>query len=143
MMYPNNNGITWNGEHSKTDYGAIVKERSTPPPVPIVRQERVPYSNLIWDFTGLTGIAEYELRSLSYVFTISDSNYLQCRRKVNAFINWLYSVSGYDDLYDSMDEGFHYSARLKSVTPEYTNGVYCEITVEFEAKPETILNSGN
>jgi hypothetical protein len=138
MYHPDTNGITWNGAHSRTDYGAVTKERSKPPPVPIVRQERVPYSNLIWDFSGLCGVAEYEMRTLRYVFTISDPNHARCRRKVDMFLAWLYSRTGYADLYDSTDEGFHYSARLKSAVPQYTNGVYCEITVEFEAKPEVI-----
>lgn len=133
------NGIIW-GSNTSWALGAVTKERYTPPPTAIVRQERVPGSNLIWDFSTLLGAQEYDTRQLRYVFTISNSDHNACRAAVNAFISWLYSVRGYGNMYDSADSGFHYSARLKAATPKYTNGVYCEITVEFEAKPEVISN---
>ena len=131
------NGITWNSETSWS-FGAITKERDTPPPTAIARQERVIGSNLVWDFSSVLGVQEYEMRQLRYVFTISNSDHNACRSAVNSFVDWLYGLSGYNELYDSADAGFHYLARLKSATPKYTNGVYCEITVEFEAQPEVV-----
>lgn len=131
------NGITWNSATS-WNFGAVTRERETPPPTPIVRQERVPGSNRVWDFSAILGVRELEMRSLRYVFTISDSNHNLCKSRVDAFIEWLYGPASYSALYDSADSGYHYLARLKSASPKYTNGVYCEITVDFEAMPEVI-----
>lgn len=141
-MYHNhgNNGIAWNGLHSCTDFGAVCKSRSTPPPKPIKRHERVPYSNITWDFSALCGVREYENRTLSYAFVITDLNWRRCRERVNDFLSWLHEPVSFQALWDSADPEYHYLAKLTSAEPSYTNGVCCEIKVEFEAYPYRIPN---
>lgn len=138
---PGTNGITWNGMHSCADLDAVCKSRSTPPPKPIKRHERVAYSNITWDFSALGGVREYENRTLSYVFTITELDWRRCRERVNAFLKWLYAPMSFQELWDSADPEYHYRAKLSSAVPSYTRGVCCEITAEFEAYPYRIPNA--
>ena len=84
--HPESNGIVWNGKHSCTDFDATCKERQTPPPKEIKRQERVAYSNVTWNFGSFFGVKEYENRTLRYTFVISDNE--RCREKADAFIDY-------------------------------------------------------
>lgn len=137
---PQTNGIEWNGMHSHTDFGAVCRSRSTPPPKPIKRQERVAYSNVTWDFSSLGGVKEYENRTLRYVFSLTDRKYWRLRERVDAFIAWLYEPISFTALYDNADPEYHFLAKLTSAVPEFQNGVCCEITAEFEAYPFRIPN---
>jgi hypothetical protein len=88
----------------------------------------------------LSPVREYENRRLRYVFTISDPICTRCRERVDAFTEWLAEPAGFCDLCDSAEPLYHYRAKPVSITPKYTAGVYCEITVEFEAYPYRIPN---
>jgi len=137
---PEINGIRWNGMHSRLDLGAVCRSRSTPPPKPIKRHERVAYSNLTWDYSLLSGIREYENRTLRYQFSLTDSHWQRLRERVDAFTEWLYAPLGFEDLYDSAEPDYHFRAKLTSAVPEYQTPHCCEITVEFEAYPFRIPN---
>ena len=136
--HPESNGIVWNGKHSCTDFDATCKERQTPPPKEIKRQERVAYSNVTWNFGSFFGVKEYENRTLRYTFVISDNE--RCREKADAFIDWLEAPDGFSELWDSVDPLYHFRAQLTSISTKYQGGVVCELTVIFEAYPYRIPN---
>ena len=63
-------GIEFNGKHSLGDFGLTVSNREIGYPSKIKRQERVPFSNTVYDFSNLYGGQEYEERSITYTLNL-------------------------------------------------------------------------
>src|SRR5690625_3711523 len=63
-------GIEYNGKHSYRDFGLTIAERHIGNPSKIKRKQRVPFSNVEYDFSTIYGDQEYENRELMYKFNV-------------------------------------------------------------------------
>src|SRR5690606_11203503 len=80
-------GITFGEKHSYIDFGLTVAERSIGNPRKIKIKERVPFSNQVYDFSGIYGDQEYEERPLTYVFNVKDYKKINLENKKTEDIN--------------------------------------------------------
>lgn len=140
-------GIQFNNKHSYRDFGLILKERDIGNPSKVKVKERVPYSNLEYDFSNLYGSPTYEERPLSYTFHLveksnSKINYMSAQ---TAVLNWLCGTLGKTPLKDDVFPDYYFLAEVEdgpSTVYFRTDGT---ITVKFMAYPFKIaeLQEGN
>lgn len=82
--------IEFNGKDSYRDFGLMIREHKIGNPSKLKVTERVPFSNQVYDFSGIYGGQEYEERPLSFTF------YIDYYDNINDFytyetelLNWL------------------------------------------------------
>lgn len=82
--------IRFNNKGSYEDFGLEIENINISFPAPIMRKERIPYSNKVFDFSGAGGFTQYEERTIEITF----SKFGLDRIKVNSFysqvVMWLY-----------------------------------------------------
>ncbi len=128
-------GIRFNKQHSWYAFHAVISSREKPIPAKQLVEERVPYSNVSYDFSCLTGRQIYEDRVLKYVLTFTAPTRAALIRKKDAIVNWLYAPMQRIALHDDEEPGYHYLAKCTRIEkPEITGGV-CRLTVTFTAYP--------
>lgn len=129
-------GIDFNGMHSDQDLGLRVLDRRIGKPSKIKRKERVPFSNQVYDFSGIYGSQEYEERLLTYVFQIKDYDSKQrldtLETKVN---NWLMQPSEKIVLRDDNIVNYYFLAEVESATEFEEMRFGGPLTVTFTAYP--------
>lgn len=106
-------GIEINGKHSYRDFGLYISERTIGNPSKIKIQERIPFSNTVYDFSGIYGGQEYEERSLQYTFEIAyrdkSKDYYVYETEV---INWLMNINRKTELKDDLIPGYYFLAEV-------------------------------
>lgn len=134
-------GIEINGKHSYRDLGLYISERNIGYPSKIKNQERVPYSNTVYDFSGIYGGQEYEERTLQYTFEIA------YREKSNDYyiyetqaVNWLMSIDKKVELKDDLVPGYYFLAEIVDGPGSDFKWVGGSLSVTFTAYPFKIGN---
>ena len=139
-------GLVILNKHSYYDYGAIMTSRNIGYPKEIKITERVPFSNIIYDFSYLhNGGKCYEERTLVYELSISEHG-VKNRRKLNfragEIVNWLQYEKGKIKVVDTYTPEYHFMAECSDVEVVYESGI-ARITVAFTAEPFRIPNEIN
>ena len=62
-------GIFFDGQHSWYTHHAVISSSDKPVPKKKRTEETVPYSNVTYDFSCLTGVQTYEDSTLTYVLS--------------------------------------------------------------------------
>ncbi|GIN93318.1 hypothetical protein J22TS1_43690 [Siminovitchia terrae] len=140
-------GIEFNGRHSFKDLGLTIKEKSIGNPSKIKIKERVPFSNQIYDFSGIYGGQEYEERTLSYEFNVVEDSNIRSNyeAKKTEIINWLSNSMRKGVLKDDDIPGYYFLAEVEE-GPEPTDfNSFGTLSVTFVAYPFKIgeLEEGN
>lgn len=130
-------GITFNQRHTYHDFGLTVASRDIGYPSKIKVTERVPYSNIVYDFSEVYGGQEYEERQLTYVCNVFDPSYIRENYFAlkDAIVNWLCNVSGKIILKDDKIPGYYFLAEVingPSAADRIASG---QITIIFNAYP--------
>ena len=134
-----NEGFYVNGAHSYGTYGLRCLKREIAEPKKDEYLERVPYSNLVYDFGGLYGEQTYGERKLSYTFDFMCFHRQKAQDKlmnIKQWLKWRGSVIFYDDLLPD----YHFRVREPSISWSEKHGVYT-ISLTFPAAPEMWQNS--
>jgi hypothetical protein len=126
-------GIRIGNIHSYKEYGMRMLERSIGLPQKDERTERVPYSNVTYDFSAIYGTSGYGERTLTYKFEFLDQNPIRAHERLDKIMSWL-SYNGRKNLYDDMIPYYHFEARCTAISQSESHGVYT-VTVTFKANP--------
>lgn len=142
-------GITFDGKHSYRDFDlTIAPGKNIGNPSKIKRKERVPYSNEIYDFSGIYQGQEYTERPLTYKFNVVDK-YNHSKEHFSimkvAVLNWLMSPNQKTKLKDDAIPGYYFLAELENGAELEENEFDGTLTVEFTAYPFKVseLEEGN
>lgn len=128
-------GIRFNKQHSWYTFHAVISSSEKPIPAKRLVEERVPYSNVSYDFSCLTGEQIYEDRILNYVLTFTAPTRKALLRKKDAIVNWLYEPVQRIALYDDEEPGYHYLAKCTGIESPEITGCVCRLAVTFTAYP--------
>lgn len=131
-------GITFDNKHSFRDFNLTIASRHIGNPSKIKRKERVPFSNVEYDFSTIYGGQEYEERTLIYTFNVVD---MYNRSKISfsslkiAVLNWLLGPNEKVKLIDDAIPGYYFLAEVEN-GPELEEFEFDgPLTVEFTAYP--------
>lgn len=138
-------GIKFDGKHSYDDFGLTVAERNIGNPKKIKIKERVPFSNQVYDFSGIYGGQEYEERPLTYVFNVKDYEKIPLTMKKIQALNWLMNPNEKIQLFDDYIPGYYFLAEVEEAPDFDELRFYGRLTVQFTAYPFKIgeLEEGN
>ncbi len=127
-------GFFVNGSHSFYTFGMHMKTRDIGESPKDEYIERVPFSNITYDFGRICGSPSYGERTLTYVLEflcfdkkISQDKLINLKKR----LKW----SGREKLYDDMFPDYYFEVREPSVSVTENHGVY-NIKVIFKASPE-------
>lgn len=130
-----NKGITFDGKHSFRDFGLTLANRIIGNPRKLKIKERVPYSNQMYDFSGVYGDQEYEERRLTYVFNIKDYDKVGLETKKTAVTNWLMRPFRKSKLIDDYIPGYYFMAEVED-EPTFDEGRFVgRLSITFTAYP--------
>src|SRR5690625_130585 len=113
-------GIEFDGKHSLKDFNLTISERKIGYPSKIKNEERIPFSNTVYDFSDIYGGQEYEERSIMYTFNIVNRNRIgDFKQEYTDFnfyetdvLNWLMTPNQKKMLKDDTIPGYYFSAEL-------------------------------
>lgn len=141
-------GIYVNGKHSYYSFGLRMLKRSIGSPTKDEHLERVPYSNITYDFDELFGYSSYSERQLTYNFDLIQQHIGSAEDKIVNIINSLH-WNGRKQLYDDMLPNYYFEVREPTVNFTQDHGIY-KITIVFMASPAMLpknskkkYNAGN
>ncbi|MBR2284562.1 MAG: hypothetical protein IJ874_09150 [Ruminococcus sp.] len=126
-------GISVNGKHSYYSFGLRMLKRTIGSAPKDDHTERVPYSNVTYNFDSIYGSPSYGERTLSYRFEFMDHHTGISEERLMNIISWLH-WSDRLDLYDDMLPDYHFEVREPSVSWSEDHGVYA-FDVTFKANP--------
>lgn len=111
-------------------------------PVKIKNIQRVPFSNIEYDFSYLYGEQTYTNRKLTYDFNIGIQNISQesMQREKSRIVNWLMNSRGKQPLYDDAIPGWHFLAEVEDELDFKEDDRTGILTVTFTAYPFMIRN---
>lgn len=132
-------GITVNGKHTYYRYGLRMLKRSVGSPPKDEHLERVPYSNVTYDFDTLFGNSSYGERQLTYQFEMIQRHIGSAEDRLVSIINGMH-WTGSKKLYDDMLPNYYFEVREPTVTYTEDHGVY-KITMVFMAAPAMLPKS--
>ena len=132
-------GIYVRGAHSYGTYGLRCLKRNISEPKKDDYTERVPYSNIVYDFGGLYGEQTYGERQMSYTFEFMCSSRHKGQERIAHIKKWL-QWTGSETFYDDLMPDYHFKAREPTISWTEKHGVYT-INVAFPAAPEMWANS--
>lgn len=132
-------GITFDGKHSFRDFDlTIAPGRNIGNPSKIKRKERVPFSNVEYDFSNIYGGQEYTERPLNYTLNVIDKhNYSKDHFSIMkiAILNWLMGPSGKGKLTDDAIPGYYFLAEVENGPELEEHEFDGTLAVEFTAYP--------
>lgn len=131
-------GITVNGKHTFYAFGLRMLKRNIGSAPKDEHLERVPFSNITYNFDELFGKKSYGERKLSYEFEFIERRIEQAEDKVIGLTNWLH-WDGSLDLYDDYYPNYHFSVREPDVDCTEKHGLYT-LKLVFKAAPAMIPN---
>ena len=130
-------GFTLNGKHTYYTFGLSMLKRAIGSPPKDSHIERVPFSNVTYNFDSLFG-KSYGERKLAYEFDFIELDISKAEDKIIKIREWL-QFSGSLDLYDDYYPHYHFSVREPIVDSIESHGVYT-IKVTFWAAPAMLPN---
>ena len=116
-------GITVNGSHSYYNFGLRMLKRSIGSPPKDEHLERVPYSNITYDFDELFGNTSYGERQLIYQFDLMQRHGRNAEDRLVRIINSLH-WKGRKELYDDLLPNYYFEVREPTVTYTEDHGIY-------------------
>lgn len=120
------------------DFEASVKTRTISKPKKKSIRETVPFSNLVYDFSGINGEIYWEERELEYVFEIIADTPEQLEEKKKNFASWVMNVFE-QELHDPFIKDYYFKATFDDIKEEDEEHVEkTTITVIFKAYPYMI-----
>ncbi|MBQ7013385.1 MAG: hypothetical protein IJN11_05660 [Oscillospiraceae bacterium] len=128
------NYIDFKGSNSQSTFGAVIQKREIGSPGKNVITDKVPYSNVKYNFSELYGAQTYGERTLAYQFSLVSTSPERLQRDVTRFIDWIYSP-GKSALRDSRVDGYYFLAECITSPKVEDHGIYAIITVTFTADP--------
>lgn len=131
-------GIMVNSRHSYGSFKLRMLSRSIGSPPKDDHTERVPFSDVTYDFDSVFGKSSYGERTLKYRFEFIDMNLKTSADRLVNVINWLHWTDRLD-LYDDMLPGYHFEVREPEASWSENHGVYT-FDVTFKANPAIIPN---
>lgn len=129
-----------NGVASNDDFDATIKERTISQPKKKAITETVPFSNQIYDFSGIDGEIYWESRSLEYIFEIVAETPEELEEKKRKFLSWIMFVQD-GELYDPYITDFYFKATFDSAKPDDSEIEKTTIAVSFTAYPYKIAKN--
>lgn len=132
-------GIYVRGAHSYGTYGLRCLKRNISEPKKDDYTERVPYSNIVYDFGGLYGEQTYGERQMSYTFEFMCFDRHKGQERIAHIKKWLH-WTGSETFYDDLMPDYHFKAREPTISWTEKHGVYT-INVAFPAAPEMWANT--
>lgn len=126
-------GITVNGSHSYYSFGLRMLKRSIGSPPKDEHLERVPYSNITYDFDELFGNSSYGERQLIYQFDLMQRHGRSVEDRLVRIINSLH-WKGRKELYDDLLPNYYFEVREPNVSYTEDHGIY-KLTAVFMASP--------
>ena len=111
-------GFTFRDKHSFRDFGITISDRKIRNPSKIERKERIPYTNIIYDFSQLyEGGQEFGTRTVEYWINIAREQMIRNFHNdyfamETAIVNWLLGGGGQRVLRDDLIPGFHFLAEV-------------------------------
>lgn len=141
-------GLTFNGKHSYRDFGLIITERDIGYPSKIKNTERVPYSNIDYDFSGIYGGQEYTERQLKYTFTVMGHNHTKQEyySMATSILRWLFSINQKSPLTDDLIPNCYFMAEaVNEPSGDFIRNFNGTLEVVFTAYPFMVneLPEGN
>lgn len=130
-------GITFDNSHSYNDFGLTIAYRDIGNPSKVKIKERVPFSNIDYDFSNIYGGQEYTERQLTYGFNVigwNGSKDSLVSKKIEV-LNWLMRVNEKSKLYDDTIEGFYFLAEVEDAIDITENEADGTLNVVFTAYP--------
>lgn len=126
-------GISVDGRHSYYRYGLRMLKRSVGSPPKDEHLERVPYSNITYDFDSLFGNSSYGERQLTYQFEMIERRTGSAEDRLVGMINDMH-WTGRKELYDDLLPNYYFEVREPTVTYTEDHGIY-KISMVFMASP--------
>lgn len=127
-------------KESLTDFDASVTESATNPPEKKSVKEKVPFSNIVYDFSAINGEVYWEERKLEYVFEITADSPQELEQKKTAFSSWVMSAQN-AKIYDPYIEDYHFIATFDSIKfKDEEHKEKTTATVTFAAYPYKVAN---
>ena len=105
------NGIIKGNKHSFKDFNITIAKRDIGIPKKNKITEKIPFSNVTYDFSLLYGEQTYDERSLSYTFNIIGKNKNDMNVKKTNILTWLMD-GGKEKLYDDTIPGVYFLAEI-------------------------------
>ena len=136
-----NEGISVNGAHSCGTFGLKCLKRSITAPKKDDYTERVPYSNVTYDFGGIYSGQSYGEAQLSYTFEFMSFHRKMAQDRIMNIKKWLH-WTGSKKLCDDLLPSYYFMAREPSVSWSEKHGIYT-ISMIFPAAPEMHKNVGD
>lgn len=135
-------GFEFNGQHSYRDFGLTLESRKIGNPSKVKVTERIPYSNIEYDFSKIYGGQEYTEREINYVLNINGrgakANFYLIETEIN---QWLFVPSKKMILKDDMIPGFYFLAEVvTNPDDEYLFNLGGKLSITFTAYPFKIAN---
>ena len=127
------------GFWSPTALGFRLLSRQIGEPPKDERTERVPYSNITYDYDAIYGTSSYGERTLTYIFDLVNRD----RRNVQFLLSELrhhLSWCGVRDLHDSAFPDYHFEVHAPTVKAEDEQHTVLTVTVIFKAHPAMLPN---
>ena len=131
-------GIFVNGAHSYGTFGLNCLKRNIGEPQKDDYTERVPFSNIVYDFGGIYGEQTYGERRLSYTFEFLCLNKKIGQSRIANIKKWLH-WTGSQTFHDDLLPDYHFKVREPSISWAESHGIYT-ISVVFPAAPEMWAN---
>lgn len=128
------------GRASFDDFGASVAGRAKNAPKKKEIKEKVPFSNITYDFTKINGEIFWEERELEYDFEMIAPDPVKLEDMRTAFESWILNIIQ-EELHDPIIPDYHYIVTYADVS--YTDDEGLEKTtakVKFTAYPYKVAN---
>ena len=129
-------GIMISHKHSFYDYGINMVERKIGQPQKDDHTERVPYSNITYDFDLINGKSSYGERTISYKFEFIEFRRGYATEKlinIKSWVHWL----GRMRLHDDMIPSYSFSVREPQIDISENHNIYT-IDLIFMAEPDML-----
>lgn len=131
-------GFTVNEKHTFYTFGLRMLKRNIGSAPKDEHLERVPFSNITYNFDTLFQKRSYGERKLTYEFEFTEQRIEQAEDKVITLLDWL-NWNGSLDLYDDYYPNYHFSVRAPDVDCTEKHGLYT-LKITFKAAPAMIPN---
>ena len=127
------NGIIKGNKHSYRDFNITIAKRDIGIPKKNKITEKIPFSNITYDFSTLYGEQTYDERPLSYTFNIIGKSKSDMNIKKANVLAWLMD-GGKEEFYDDTIPGVYFLAEV--VEASWKENVHDgQLTVKLEAYP--------
>ena len=131
-------GLTLNKKHTYYDFGLSMLSHDIGSAPKDEHIERVPFSNVVYNFDKLFGRKSYGERTLTYEFDFIEHEISKAEDKLIKLRKWL-QFDDRVDLYDDYYPHYHFSVREPSFYSTESHGVYT-IKIVFKAAPAMLPN---